>query len=315
MTAWKKGINPCTATCSTFALTVRVYAPYCEYDETLEPTLKGSWDWDAKPITMDFKGTYFEGVIPEATENIQFKFNNDAAGTWGNQFEYFIPADEENDVPAKWATFENFNLDPNDAQAKYFKREGNVLTFDFSDTEKYRYQSCVEPIEKDSTVYKVVIWLAAPANAPEAGIEVMGDFVENGWNNGVVMTHLDAGGYVTPDIQAMEFNVFKFREAGTWDNEIVYVGKADKDGKPVGLEDIKFSDVWKDGTYKGEKVKEIELDYSDAAKYVWKTDWVAPEEGIENIVLTEQAQKVVVDGVLYIVRDNKMFNLQGVQVR
>lgn len=38
-------------------------------------------------------------------------------------------------------------------------------------------------------------------------------------------------------------------------------------------------------------------------------------EGIESIVLTEKAQKVVVDGVIYIVRDNKLFNLQGAQVR
>lgn len=38
-------------------------------------------------------------------------------------------------------------------------------------------------------------------------------------------------------------------------------------------------------------------------------------QGIENIELTEKAQKVVVDGVIYIVRDNKMFNLQGAQVR
>jgi len=38
-------------------------------------------------------------------------------------------------------------------------------------------------------------------------------------------------------------------------------------------------------------------------------------EGIENVVLTEKAQKVVVDGVIYIIRDNKMFNLQGAQVR
>ena len=38
-------------------------------------------------------------------------------------------------------------------------------------------------------------------------------------------------------------------------------------------------------------------------------------QGIENIQLTEKAQKVVVDGVLYIVRDSKMFNLQGAQVR
>ena len=38
-------------------------------------------------------------------------------------------------------------------------------------------------------------------------------------------------------------------------------------------------------------------------------------EGIENVVLTEKAQKVVVDGVIYIIRDNKLFNLQGTQVR
>ena len=40
-----------------------------------------------------------------------------------------------------------------------------------------------------------------------------------------------------------------------------------------------------------------------------------PGEGIENIVLTEKVQKVVVDGAIYIVRDGKMFNLQGAQVR
>ena len=38
-------------------------------------------------------------------------------------------------------------------------------------------------------------------------------------------------------------------------------------------------------------------------------------QGIENVVLTEKVQKVMVDGVLYIVRDNKMFNVQGAQVR
>ena len=40
-----------------------------------------------------------------------------------------------------------------------------------------------------------------------------------------------------------------------------------------------------------------------------------PNEGIENVILTEQVQKVVVEGVLYIVRDGKMYNLQGMQVR
>lgn len=42
---------------------------------------------------------------------------------------------------------------------------------------------------------------------------------------------------------------------------------------------------------------------------------IIEEQGIEEVVLTENVQKVMVDGVLYIVRDNKMYNVQGVQVR
>ena len=38
-------------------------------------------------------------------------------------------------------------------------------------------------------------------------------------------------------------------------------------------------------------------------------------QGIENILLQENVQKVIVDGVVYVVRDGKMFNLQGAQVR
>ena len=38
-------------------------------------------------------------------------------------------------------------------------------------------------------------------------------------------------------------------------------------------------------------------------------------QAIENIVLTEKVDKVIVDGVLYIVRDGKMYNVQGAQVR
>lgn len=40
-----------------------------------------------------------------------------------------------------------------------------------------------------------------------------------------------------------------------------------------------------------------------------------PGEGIEHVVLTEKVQKVVVDGVIYIVRDNKMYDVRGTQVR
>lgn len=44
--------------------------------------------------------------------------------------------------------------------------------------------------------------------------------------------------------------------------------------------------------------------------------WIDQEaQGIENIVLTEKAQKVMVDGVVYVIRDNKMYNALGTQVR
>ena len=38
-------------------------------------------------------------------------------------------------------------------------------------------------------------------------------------------------------------------------------------------------------------------------------------EGIENVFTSEKAQKVMIDGVVYIVRDGKMFNAIGAQVR
>lgn len=41
----------------------------------------------------------------------------------------------------------------------------------------------------------------------------------------------------------------------------------------------------------------------------------ADADGVENITLGVEAQKVMMEGVVYIVRDNKLFNLQGVQIR
>lgn len=38
-------------------------------------------------------------------------------------------------------------------------------------------------------------------------------------------------------------------------------------------------------------------------------------QGIENVTLTEKAKKVVVDGNVYIIRNNKMYDLTGAQVR
>ena len=70
-------------------------------------------------------------------------------------------------------------------------------------------------------------------------------------------------------------------------------------------------------SYKLDIVRYIdELDLSNATNFAWMEN--APEplpEGIEHIVLTEKAQKVVVDGMIYIVRDGKIYNVQGVEVK
>ena len=42
---------------------------------------------------------------------------------------------------------------------------------------------------------------------------------------------------------------------------------------------------------------------------------IASAHGVENVTLTPQAQKILIDGVVYIVRDGKMFNIMGAQVR
>lgn len=60
------------------------------------------------------------------------------------------------------------------------------------------------------------------------------------------------------------------------------------------------------------ELPEINLAETDAGG---ELEIIEPVQGIENIVLTEKAQKVVVDGVVYIIRDNKLFNALGTQVK
>ena len=308
VTAWKNNVNPCEATCATFALTLRVYPPYCEYNDELAPTVKGSWDWDAAPIALEFQGSYFECTIPDVQANVQFKFNNDPAGSWTNEFMYY---DGENDT---WKGFGNISLDPEDAMSKFYTRTGNTLTFDFSDETKFKYASCEEADPEDEEEHKVFVQLWAPEGTPAAGPEIIGEF--NNWLNEpagpqVILTLVD--GLLGPEYDgvitvAKGKHEFKIREANNWDNQIKMIDSNDE------LQDFqpKFKDAWLDaeglveGAAAGDKVVLLDLSSGFA--------WSAPQ-GIENVVLTEKAQKVMVDGVLYIIRDNKMFNVQGAQVR
>ncbi|MEE1068971.1 MAG: hypothetical protein U0K81_00665, partial [Paludibacteraceae bacterium] len=85
------------------------------------------------------------------------------------------------------------------------------ITFDVRQ-EDLRWARCAAPEE----AYEVAVSLTAPAGAPAAGIDIIGSF--DGWT-GSVMTL--ANGVYTATVSATPSQVFKFREAGTWDNEIL----------------------------------------------------------------------------------------------
>lgn len=286
--------SPCVAA-QKYNYTIVLFDPWCEENPEFVPTIAGDFNsW----THVEMNASSYEGeeawiLVVNAEPGEGFKFAEATAGGqngWDNQFEYY---DEEEDG---WKQFGNQKLPATDKDMD--------VVFDWSDLEKYRYPKCGEEPEDpcdEETKHKVVVGVNAPAGVPEAGIEIIG---YDGWDVGTVMErNVETGWYVAVLENILECSEFKLREAGSWDNEIVNA----ETGK--GLDNIKFRNVWEDYDWKGEKCKLIELDYS--AGYVWKANW----SSVEDVVLTVKAQKVVVDGVMYIVRDNKLFNVQGAQIR
>ena len=163
-------------------------------------------------------------------------------------------------------------------------------------------------VARHRDVNRVIFGVNVPANGKPESIEMVGDFEGATWENGIVLTVSETGWYISYEVYASADDEFKIRGAGSWENEL-YVRNAET-GMWEAMSNIKFGDVWTDDTYKGEPVKWVELDYS-GANYGWKT----AVQGIENIELTEKAKKVVLDGMIYIVRDGKLFNVTGAQVK
>lgn len=286
---WKNHKTPC-APVVKHNYTIKLYAPDACSD--MKPAIIGDFNGWKEGVAMseglddDFNTVYTYTF--EDQEGHGFKIKEVEDTDWSNQMQYWVPEDEENDVPGYWTNFDNYELGAEE-----------TIVLNWSDNTKYRFALCGEVIEEAD----VIVTIKVPAGAPAAGVEIMGSFMEDGWNNGVLLTeNQSVWGAVLTDIKSTA--EFKFREAGTWDNEILYNGES--------LPNFVFGEVWLDGSEVGEAYaayKIVALDLSGEG-YTWKA-----EQGIENVVLTEKAQKVVVDGVIYIVRDNKMFNLQGEQVR
>ena len=123
------------------------------------------------------------------------------------------------------------------------------------------------------------------------------------------MELLDNGWFFV-QLEAKANQFFKFRGAGSWDVELELYNAENDEWAKIADNQLVFGELWSDDTYKGTPCKWIELDFSDPAVARWTT-----ADGIEDVVLTVEAKKVMVDGVMYIVRDNKLYNIQGTQVR
>lgn len=213
-------------------------------------------------------------------------------------------------APASWSDIAYMQKLVDDVWARIPGEEGdNQLTHEDATivwdlrAEDLRWARCAPPEE---AVY-VEMNVKLPAlNCPQS-VEVIGTFDD--WA-GTAMAFENTG-YFYAFFEAKPSQYFKFRSAGAWDQEIEIYRESESAWSKIKDNELVFSQLWQDGSCFGDPCKTITLDLSDDNMYRWSVQ----EEGIEDVVLTEKAHKVVVDGVLYIVRDNKLFNVQGAQVR
>lgn len=109
------------------------------------------------------------------------------------------------------------------------------------------------PCTSQTTTYTV--FLEAPQNAPDS-IEIIGSF--DNWT-GTLMTYDAQTGYWTATITATPSDVFKFRQAGNWDNEILVYNSEYDDW--TTLPNLVFSQYLYDNI--------VYLDFDNTELYRW----------------------------------------------
>jgi hypothetical protein len=293
--AWKS--NPCTAVYHNYKITV--ISDGC--GGYVVPFIVGAMNgWTFTQMQLDADASIANGA---PTYYINFKA---AEGTPYQIVSGLMGETGEIETEPAWADDAYLQKNVEGQWVRYPGEEGdNTLTHEDANilydlrAEDLRWARC-----DDSPLEHVVLRVNLPAeNCPEA-VEIIGGF--DAWE-GTAMEHLDNGLFFA-EIEAKQGMFFKFRGAGSWDHELELYNAEDDVWSTIADGQLTFGQLWQDDTYNGTPCKSIELDFSAGR-------WSGYEEGIENVVLTEKAQKVMVDGVMYIIRDNKLFNVQGTQVR
>ena len=291
--SWKN--NPCTAIYHVYNITV--ISPDCNEDDFVVPAISGGFNgWAQEALTLNelktaerqqqnLPGAVFEYSV-KAAEGSEFKFRS--AVEWGKDWTNELKEyDAENDA---WNAYNGGN--------NLVLGEETNLVFDLGDPDKYSWTNCEKPEVYEEKEFDYTINVTNAPVCGEAVLAIVGGYAACNWTvaNAVAVENGAAA------LHAKNTDEFKFLDKSKaldedpdndWSNEV----------KGFAQTTFHKADI-ADGTEDGV----IAIDLAEA-------QFAACAQGIENITLTEKAHKVVVDGVLYIVRDNKMFNVQGTQVR
>ena len=291
--SWKN--NPCTAIYHVYNITF--ISPDCNAEDFITPAISGGFNgWAQEALTLNelktaerqqqnLPGAVFEYSV-KAAEGSEFKFRS--AEEWGKDWTNELKEyDAENDA---WNKFNGGN--------NLVLGEETNLVFDLGDPAKYSWTNCEKPEVYEEKEFDYTINVTNAPVCGEAVLAIVGSYAACNWKaeNAVAVENGAAA------LHAKNTDEFKFLDKSKvldedpendWSNEV----------KGFAQTTFHKADI-ADGTEDGV----IAIDLAEA-------QFAACAQGIENITLTENAQKVVVDGVLYIVRDNKMFNVQGTQVR
>ena len=188
--------------------------------------------------------------------------------------------------------------------------EDNPYTFTMTADVAYlaEFEAALQP---DPTV----MFIAFPTQNRPENIQIAGVNREFTW----AMVALDnAPWYVSSEhLNTYATDTIKFRDANN--NAMILCefipANGDQEGRWQQLYLVMGN--YPMASYKLDTVRLIDdLDLTNADSYAWLEN--APEplpEGLENIAQTKKAHKIVVNGMIYIVRDEKLYNLTGVQVK
>lgn len=302
--AWKS--NPCTAIYHNYKFTV--ISDGCNGYAC--PFIIGAFtNWAFVQMQVDLDATIANGAttytyIVKAAEESPYQI---VSGLWTD-------AEEIDPMPC-WcddAYMQKFDgtmwkrIPGENGDNQLTHQDANIL-WDLR-AEDLRWARCAPPEDAELVSFRIKL---PTENLPEEGVEIIGTFDD--WAGTPMM--LGEDGFHSVELEAKASQFFKFRSAGVWPPagaELLVYDTENDEFKTIADGQFIFGQLWDDGECAGVACKVIELDWSDPDSYMWSE---REGEGIEEIILTEKARKVVVDGVLYIVRDNKLFNIQGVQVR